>query len=222
MAVISSIKRRIEYKRLRKLYGKYETLTMIPVNQFVENLSLAGHYSSVAGAFVECGVWRGGMSAAIIEVLGVQREVHLFDSFEGLPPAQPIDGENAIAWQQDKKSPGYYDNCRAEEDFAIKAMQLAKATNFRLHKGWFNQTLPTYDGGNIAVLRLDGDWYESIYDSLKYLYPKVVSGGIIILDDYATWDGCTKAVHDYLSEIKSASHICQWNNQVHYILKRHE
>ena len=195
---------------------------MIPENLFIENLMLVEKHKQKRGAYVECGVWRGGMSAAIAEVLETHHEFHLFDSFEGLPEAKEIDGKDALTWQADKNSVNYFDNCKAEEDYAIRAMKMANKVNYKIHKGWFNQTLPHYKGDKIAILRLDGDWYDSIMDSLKNLYPNVIRNGIIVLDDYGTWDGCTRAVHDFLSENKSTSKILQWNNQIHYILKTDE
>ena len=65
---------------------------------------------------VECGCWKGGMSAALIEIGGFQRDYYFFDSFEGLPPAKAIDGPAALAWQADTASPSYHDNCTASID----------------------------------------------------------------------------------------------------------
>jgi O-methyltransferase len=89
---------------------------------------------------------------------------------------------------------------KAAEEHASDAMKLASAKRVVVVKGWFNQTLPDYDGGPIAILRLDGDFYSSVMDSLINLWRYVVDGGIIILDDYYTWTRCTRAVHDFLSE----------------------
>lgn len=222
MLALRFIHQRFRTSQLRRLYTKYKDYTMIPENIFIENLLLIDRHKQKMGAYVECGVWRGGMSAAIAEVLNFNAEIHLFDSFEGLPEAKEIDGKAALAWQADKNAASYFDNCKAEEEYAIHAMKMAQATNFQIYKGWFNQTLPQYNGDKISILRLDGDWYESIMDSLRNLYPKVNQSGIIILDDYGTWDGCTRAAHDFLSETKSTSRILQWNNQIHYILKNDE
>ncbi|MEO8414423.1 MAG: TylF/MycF/NovP-related O-methyltransferase [Ginsengibacter sp.] len=71
----------------------------------------------------------------------------------------------------------------------------------------------------IAVLRLDGDWYESTMSCLKFLFPKVVPGGMIIIDDCHIWEGCTKAVHDYLSNFERPERICQFENKTAYIIK---
>ena len=202
------------------LYRKYKDFTMIPEKYFFDNIEIVKKFSNKDGCVVECGVWRGGMIAAIADVLGTDREYYLLDSFEGLPEAKPIDGKAAMDWQKNTTSKNYRNNCRAEMDYAIQAMKLSKAKDFHLIKGWFSETLPKLIIGQIAILRLDGDWYESTLDCLKYLYPKVVIGGIVIIDDYYTWDGCTKAVHDYFSKRKLSTRINQINNRVAYLIKQ--
>lgn len=206
----------------RKLYLKFKDFTMIPQEAFILNLELCGKFKHLKGDYVECGVWRGGMSAAIAEILGSDRRIHLFDSFEGLPPAAEIDGKEALEWQSNVESPSYHSNCAAEEIFVKDAMVLAQHTNYITYKGWFDQTLAEFAGEHISLLRLDGDWYDSILVCLQQLFPKVIEGGIVILDDYYTWDGCAKAVHDYLSEIKSPSRVYQFNNQIGYIVKKND
>lgn len=207
-------------KWFKDLYRKYKQYTMIPEHEFILNLELCSKFASVQGNFVECGVWRGGMSAAIMETSRSGGMAHLFDSFEGLPPAKDIDGKEAIDWQRNTDAPGYYDNCKAEESFAMEAMKLAGHSNYQLHRGWFDQTTPAFKNKPIAILRLDGDWYDSIMTCLVNLFPEVVHGGIVVLDDYYVWDGCAKAVHDYLSKVQSPSRIYQWKNQVAYIIKK--
>jgi O-methyltransferase len=202
------------------LYDRYKKYTMIPREFFILNLDLCSEFRKINGDYVECGVWRGGMSAAIAEVLGKDRTVHLYDSFEGLPPAKEIDGKEAIEWQKNTVAPGYFDNCTAEEKFAINALAIARHDRYEVHRGWFDRTLPERKQHSIAILRLDGDWYDSIMTCLEHLYPDVVDGGVIILDDYYTWDGCARAVHDYLSKTKSPSRVFQWHDRVAYIVKK--
>ncbi len=207
------------YNQFERLYLKNKEYTMIPKKIYIDNLLLVAELGSEEGCIVECGVWRGGMSAGMGTIFS-NKKVYLFDSFEGLPGAKEIDGEAAIAWQNDTQSEGFYDNCKAEIDFARKAMEMSCA-DYQLIKGWFNETLPiTTIEEPVAVLRLDGDWYDSTMDCLKYLYPKVTKGGLIILDDYYTWDGCSRALHDYLSEIKSVSRISKSSEGVAYLIKR--
>jgi O-methyltransferase len=208
--------------RYKALHKKYNSFTMIPEESFVLNLELCNKFKDINGNYVECGVWRGGMSAAITEILPSDKWIHLFDSFEGLPEAKEIDGKEALNWQQDINSPNYYNNCSAEEQFVIEAMALANCTKYKTYRGWFEETLSDFPNEQIGILRLDGDWYDSIMICLQHLYPKVVNGGVVLLDDYYTWDGCAKAVHDYLSQSKSPSRIYQYNNQIAYIIKKND
>jgi len=207
-------------KKLVEAYNNFKDFTMIPQDIYVENLRIAeALVSNIKGDIVECGVWRGGMSGGMAKILGKNRTYYLFDSFEGLPAAKEIDGTDAISWQKDTSAENYFDNCKAEIEFATKAMSKT-AVDFKLVKGWFSDTLPEFKFENqIALLRLDGDWYESTMDCLKSLFPKVAENGIIIIDDYYTWEGCSKAVHDYLSLIKSKSRIWRSPGGVCYIKK---
>lgn len=198
-----------------RVYRRFADFTMIPPATFVNNLVLAARVRALEGCVVECGVWRGGMIAGIATLLGRGRRYYLFDSFEGLPPARGIDGTAALRWQQDTASAGYYDNCAASPEFARKAMREAGATNFELVHGWFKETLPRLRLSEpIALLRLDADWYESTIVCLEHLFDQVVSGGLVIIDDYYAWDGCSRAVHEFLSyrsakeRIRSFGDIC--------------
>src|SRR5262245_27388935 len=110
------------------LYEKYRELTMLPKADFVLNLELCNFFKEAEGDYAECGVWRGGMSAAVAEVLGRTRQLHLFDSFEGLPPAKEIDGVEAAAWQKESTSLNF-NNCTADESYAIEAMKKARHEN---------------------------------------------------------------------------------------------
>ena len=204
---------------LKRIFNKYREFTMIPEDIFINNLLLVENYISQKGCVVECGVWRGGMISAISEILGNDREYFLFDSFEGLPMAKEIDGKAALEWQSDKESPFYFDNCKAEMSYAEKAMKMAGKENYHLIKGWFSETLPMFKtDSEIAVLRLDSDWYDSTMDCLNNLFPYVKDGGLVIIDDYYVWDGCSRAVHDYLSKYSLSSKIRSFNN-ICYLIK---
>lgn len=173
----------------------------------------------VPGVFVECGVWRGGCAAAMLlaqrEGHGtVVRETYLLDSFEGLPPATERDGEFALAWQADTTAPGYHDNCRASVGEVRASMEAldVPAESWRLVPGWFDDTVPALAQRlreqGIALLRLDGDWYDSTTICLEHLVPVVPEGGVVILDDYYVFDGCTRATHDFLSRHDVPYRIC--------------
>jgi hypothetical protein len=101
----ASLSSRMRTRKLRLIYKKYRDFTMIPEGGFVQNLRLVESVRHISGCVVECGVWRGGMSAAMALLLGPDRTYYLFDSFEGLPPAKAIDGEAANHWQCDSEDP---------------------------------------------------------------------------------------------------------------------
>lgn len=211
--------RRFWYRRYYRIHRDFQDFTMIPADTYATNLELVSRSCGVEGAVVECGTWRGGMIAGIARILGPGRHYALFDSFEGLPPVTAADGKAAAAWQSATAAPGYHDNCRAEQHFAVAAMSLAGAIDVSIKKGWFRDTLPasTFPTG-ISVLRLDADWYESTLQVLDSLFHQVVPGGLILVDDYYTWDGCSRAVHDFLSSRKRPEKITHLRG-ICYIVK---
>jgi O-methyltransferase len=189
--------------RYRRIARKYRHWSMVRGASYISNLRIAAQVKSVPGVVVECGTWRGGMIAGIADVLGGNRRYYLFDSFEGLPPAQEIDGTDALAWQADTSGPKYYNNCAASEEEARVVMSKSPAVDYRIIKGWFNSTLSKMDSSEeIALLRMDADWYDSTKCILDHFGERVVPGGIVIVDDYYTWEGCTIAVNEYAAAHK--------------------
>lgn len=152
----------------------------------------------VPGDLMETGVWRGGASIfmrAILKALGdTTRLVWLADSFRGLPPpnanAYPAD-EGDSHWRRTQLAVGV-DQVRA--NFAKYGL-LDDQVQFLV--GWFSETLPTAPVKRLAVLRLDGDLYESTMVALQALYPKVSAGGYVIIDDWGAIPACKKAVEDF-------------------------
>lgn len=184
--------------RYREVATRFRPFTMVPETAYVENLALGALVKDIPGDVVECGVWRGGMIGGIATVLGNSRKYWLFDSFEGLPPAREIDGIAALEWQSDTQGRNYYDNCSAEEGFARQAMRLSGCDDVEFVKGWFKDTVHQAPVSRIALLRLDGDWYDSTITCLEAFYSRVANGGVTIIDDYYQWDGCSRAVHSTL------------------------
>ena len=213
MNILARLLRRLEgsrnRKRRRNTFRRFEEYTMVPEMTYIENLEIASKIKNIDGVIVECGVWRGGMSAGLVSELGVNRQYYLFDSFKGLPPARAIDGASAKLWQSDINSPTYLNNCSASEQSAREAMSKSGANHYRLIPGWFDDTLPpfTLSKETIALLRLDADWYDSTMTCLNNLFSFVSINGRIIIDDYYAWDGCSRAVHDFLSRHKRAERI---------------
>lgn len=199
--------------------ARFREFTMIPEHLYTDNLRLASLVRNIPGEVVECGVWRGGMSAGIATLLGDSRRYWLFDSFEGLPPATVEDGPAAVAYQNNPDDEWYFDNCTAEIGFAREAMKKAGTKHVEIVKGWFKDTVNQAPVGKIALLRLDGDWYESTLTCLEAFAPKVVDGGLIVFDDYHTWDGCSRAIHDYLSRQSSTDRVSQSPGGNAYILR---
>ncbi len=154
----------------------------------------------VPGDLIEAGCWRGGaaiMMRGVLKAHGIDdRTVWAADSFEGLPKPDPE------RFPADAADLGY----QADE---LKIPVAEVRNNFARYKlfdeqvrfveGWFNETLPTLADRTWAVVRLDGDLYESTMDGLTNLYPRLSPGGFLIVDDYG-WENCRRAVEDFRAE----------------------
>lgn len=187
--------------------------TMVPPENLAQTIKLTidAIEAGRQGDLVECGTWKGGSSFAMLLAQRyrfgrILKPIWMFDSFQGLPPADERDGPLALQYQQDTNAPGYYDNCSAPIDevrVAIEAFGFSPAEAIVV-PGWFNETIPTHretlQRSGIAVMRVDCDWYESVSYVLNELAPWISEEGAIILDDYYAWDGCARATHDYLSK----------------------
>jgi predicted O-methyltransferase YrrM len=165
----------------------------------------------VPGEFVECGVWRGGSMMAVAKALreaGVDdRELYLFDTFEGMtaPTAADRDfrGRRAdVTFRRSRRSANSSDWCRATLDEVRANLARTGYPPHRLHyvKGSVEDTVPDAAPDRIALLRLDTDWYESTKHELVHLWPRLVPGGVCIIDDYGYWKGSRQAVDEYLAE----------------------
>jgi O-methyltransferase len=125
----------------------------------------------------------------------------MFDSYEGLPDPGPSDGTRAQGFRT-LPAAETFDNCTASlADVEAGARTLGVRHLVRPVKGWFADTLPLHRDqiGPIALLRLDGDWYESTKTCLDTLASAVVPGGLIVVDDYYDWEGCRVAVHEWIA-----------------------
>ncbi len=162
----------------------------------------------IPGAIVECGVWRGGSMQAValtLQECGVKdRDLHLFDTFEGMPPPTSKDrrpsGTTAaeLLETQDRDSKVWavatLDDVRqgmAEVDYP--------ADRIHYHQGLVEETIPAAAPGQIAILRLDTDWYESTKHELEHLYQMLSPGGVLIIDDYGHWEGSRLATEEFLA-----------------------
>ena len=155
--------------------------------------------NNVEGDLIETGVWRGGaciFMKAMLKVLNAEdRTVWVADSFEGLPEANT----EKYAWDKGDKHHVFKELAVSKEQVMHNFEKYELLDDkVKFLKGWFKDTLPTAPITKLAVLRLDGDMYESTMDGLVNLYPKVSVGGYIIVDDYSVVKGCKAAIDDYI------------------------
>ncbi len=155
---------------------------------------------TIPGSYIETGVWRGGACILMRAVLAAydvgDRKVFCADSFEGLPKP------NAEKYRADRR-----DRLFAFEELAVSEEQVRQ--NFARYdlldeqvvflKGWFKDTLPKLGSERFALIRLDGDMYESTMDALTNLYDRLSERGFVIIDDYGGLKNCRQAVHDFLN-----------------------
>ena len=163
----------------------------------------------IPGAIVECGVWRGGsMMAAARTLLGLgdtDRELYLFDTFEGMSPPTDRDvdfvGQRAasVLAKSDRRDDGYW--CYASLEDVKQSVGTVGYPEARIHyvRGKVEETIPGHAPDRIALLRLDTDWYESTRHELQHLYPRLVSGGVLIIDDYGHWKGARQATDEFIA-----------------------
>lgn len=165
----------------------------------------------VPGDLIETGVWRGGASIFMRAVLKARnvddRVVWACDSFEGLPPPSPrYPADRRARWHTVNHLGVSLDEVKA--NFARYGLL---DDQVKFVKGWFKDTLPGLHDQRLALIRLDGDMYESTMDALSALYPNLSPGGFAVIDDYAV-EACRKAVHDYrhAQDVHEPIHRIDW------------
>ena len=166
----------------------------------------------IPGDIAECGVWKGGSMMAIAKTLmernSTERSLYLFDTFEGMPPPKYVDkdiyGRDAAQIMEQNRD-------RKDDDvvWAVGPLDVVKTamaqtgydpSRIQYVKGKVEDTIPKQAPNQIALLRLDTDWYESTYHELVHLFPRLSVGGVLIIDDYGHWQGARRAVDQYLGE----------------------
>ena len=164
----------------------------------------------IPGDIVECGVWRGGsMQAAartLLEAGDTSRDLYLFDTYEGMtaPTEKDRRGHDGAPAAQlletSSKESGVWAVATLED--VQDGMSAIGYPAERIHyvQGMVEQTIPGQGPEQISILRLDTDWYESTKHELDHLYPRLSSGGVLLLDDYGWWDGAKTAVDEWLEE----------------------
>lgn len=156
--------------------------------------------NKIPGDLMETGVWKGGMTVLMRGILKAynctNRKVWVADSFSGLPKPDPSQNlKDAIFWYL--MSPIEHLAIPYEYVEGLFRRYDLLDDQVRFLKGWFRDTLPLAPIEKLAVLRMDGDLYESTMDALNFLYPKISDGGFLIIDDYGIPAGCRDAVDEY-------------------------
>lgn len=194
--------------RIYETVKAYTLTSMERINAVVEAVKYLDA-NGIKGAFVECGVWKGGSSMAMALALkklnDTSRDIYLYDTFSGMSAPADIDisfmgekanekfnklktSDNSSTWDlsplEEVKKNLYSTSYPKEKLFFVKGM--------------VENTIPRSVPEEIALLRLDTDWYESTKHELIHLFPRLKVNGILIIDDYGHWKGAAKAVDEYI------------------------
>ena len=195
------------------LYWPANGLTMVGRKRLdnVQNCLESVIADAIDGDGIETGVWRGGtciLMKAFLNIKGSTKRLFVADSFRGVPKP---DSEKYPADAAEQRKEAFY----LFDQLAVSLEQVQ--ANFRRFgvldhqvlflEGWFKDTLPTAPISKLALMRLDGDLYESTWDALTNLYPKLQSGGYCIIDDYGGIPACKRAVDDYRMQQKISEPI---------------
>lgn len=217
----------LSQKIFRDLFDKYKNDTMVPPMDAYYSY-LAANYvgnNNIEGSIVECGVYRGGLTMIMAETIekysnnNFDREYYLLDTFLGMPEPSKEDFKmsltlnnsvnDVIKHTKDKylsslNDVGKSNWCLGEIEEVKKTINKSgiDINKFFLIEGMVEKTLQNNTIPDIAILRLDTDFYSSTIAELKILYPKLVKGGVLIIDDYGVWNGATKATHEYFNFFK--------------------
>lgn len=202
-----------EFKELYALCQPYTMTTIERMYALYKSVEYIVH-NKIPGDMVECGVWQGGSAMMIAHSLlkfgCTDKKIYLYDTYEGMsaPTEKDISfrGESAdyllTKFARDKEN---------NPVWAIAGISAVKnnmfstnypAENILFIQGKVEETIPAQSPGDLSLLRLDTDWYESTYHELLHLYPLLSPKGVLILDDYGHWKGAREATDQYFAEKK--------------------
>ncbi len=195
-----------------EVYETVKPFTMTSLERVVSVVQATKYIvaNCIKGDFVECGVWQGGsMMAACLTLLNLgisDRQFYLYDTFEGMsePTDEDVqfDGKQAAAMMNAAKTETdkwcYADLESVAENLKSTGYPMDK---IQMIKGKVEDTIPATLPSEIAMLRLDTDWYESTRHELVHLYPNLAKNGILIIDDYGHWKGSKQATDEYFETL---------------------
>jgi O-methyltransferase len=215
----------------RVLWDRVRSRTMTSIER-VDALRTSVEYiqeNSISGDIVECGVWRGGsMMVVALTLLRLRetRRLWLYDTFSGMTPPGSVDmnfqgrtAEDLLAEQDPDNSVIWAKSSLAEVQAAL-AETGYPAEQIKFIAGPVENTIPDQTPESIALLRLDTDWFQSTYHELAHLWPRLVEGGVLIIDDYGYWAGARKAVDQYFSEAGLRPFLHRIDETARLVIKR--
>jgi O-methyltransferase len=158
----------------------------------------------IPGDLVECGVWKGGSAMIMAYTLqqegDASRRIFLYDTFEGMVSPGAMDGElEKKEWEEKKNANGGSNWCYSPFEEVMANMRSTKYPSDRIEmvKGRVENSIPGHMPSQLALLRLDTDWYESTKHELVHLFPILSQKGVLIIDDYGAWQGARKATDEF-------------------------
>jgi O-methyltransferase len=191
-----------------ELYDKIKQYTMVDIERCYALYNAVKYIikNNIPGDFAECGVWRGGscmlIAYMLMEARITDRTIWMYDTFAGMTKPGENDGEEEkLQWERNKISDTENTWCLADEKDA-EANIRSTAYPFekiKIVKGKVENTMPQLAPSQIALLRLDTDWYASTRHELIHLFPLIEKKGILIIDDYGAWQGARKAADEYFA-----------------------
>jgi len=197
-------------KEFLHLWSKVEPYTMTSVERGYALYTAVRYVETrgIHGSFVECGVWRGGscMLAALtlLQLDITDRDIYLYDTYTGMPEPGVYD---RVAWNNTSLRERGIEDLSSWSVGMDEVAENLRQTGYPLERihlipGKVEETLLDPPRGEIALLRLDTDWYESTAVELDILYPRLQPGGVLLIDDYGHFTGARKAVDDYFAKGK--------------------
>ncbi len=193
-----------------EIYKKCQPFTMTSIERMYALFNGCKHAinKQLGGDFIECGVWKGGSAMLIAYTLikyeKTDKTIYLYDTFDGM--AKPSDADYSIVDKNDRAIDRWNNEQKNNSKWCFSSLSEVEDNMYSTGypkkkiifvKGKVEDTLPGVMPSQIALLRLDTDWYESTKHELNCLFPALVNNGILVIDDYGHWAGAKKAVDEY-------------------------
>lgn len=198
-----------------EIYQKCHELSLLSRERLLA-LSEAVDYvarNQIPGGIVECGVYKGGSALCMLltleEIGDISRPIYLYDTFTGMskPTEKDVDfkGDPALPRWEKLQKEGYNEWAYASQEEVINNLSISNYPKRQvlLVQGEVEKTLPSLTPDWIALLHLDLDFYGPTYCAMCHLFPRLIKGGVLIMDDYGHWRGTKEAVDQYLVETKT-------------------